>query len=228
MRDRAVALAAAEAQQAAEAAAADASAAQADADQALLDAAAADGKAVAVDGRVDDVLAGVEDFTAISVGGDDKFGFLDTVASDVLPTEGLAANAVTDEDESFDATVLSLSGTTPVTHASVAVVTNGEPVDLSCRFLLEVSNPTAFGMVLRIWRDDGASAFVIFQEVVGNLAFKDAGDNYRFGQPYTAEWTDQPAAGSYTYFFETEFTINTGFTTQQTSNRYIKALRRRR
>lgn len=208
MRDRAVVLAAAEAQASAADAAADAAAA---------------------DGRVDDVLSGAEVFTGLSIdGGEDVKSFLEKVASDVLPTAGLAANAVTDDEVFYDATVLALNGTTPVTLGSVGVTTGGEPVDISCRFLLEVQNFTAFGLVFRIWRDNGVAPMVIFTELLGGQAFKDAGGDYRFGQPYTAEWTDQPAAGTYDYFMEAEFTINTGFGIQEVSNRRLQALRRKR
>lgn len=152
----------------------------------------------------------------------------DLSLKDTAGTADIAPNAITESVSSYLASAQTLSGTTPVTLRTVTVTTTGEPVDISCRFLLEAENPTAFGMIFRIWRTDGISPTVIFQEVLGNLAFKDAGANYRCGQPYTAAWTDQPSAGAYSYFMEVEFTINTGFSIQEASNRYLSALRRLR
>lgn len=185
------------------------------------------------------VLRGDTPFTGLNIAGTNVRPFLDytdgTQLTDpaglsdaVVETPAIVANGVTQSVAAYTASALTLTGTTAITIQSVSVTTDGEPVDLSCRFLLEVENPATFGMVFRIWRDAGGSPFTIFQEIVGNLAFMDAGGNYRFGQPYTAEWTDQPSAGTYNYFIQTEFTINTGFSIQEASNRYLKALRRLR
>jgi hypothetical protein len=215
MRDRAVALAAAEAQQAAEAAAAEASAAQADADQALLDAAAADG-------RVDDVLAGVEDFTAISVGGDDKFGFLDTVASDVLPTEGLAPEAATQSAGDTQAAVLTLTGATDCKIVEKAITTTGGEVEVTASFFINCEDSSNFTITYRITRTTGMSTTTFYTQVIDGNAMRDAGGDYKWIKIEPLLTSDEPAAGTHTYAVWVQ--LGASLSTMEVENRVLRLL----
>ena len=216
MRERAVVQGVVRAQAAADEAAADAAAAQTAAESAADDAAAADD-------RISGVLAGEEVFTGLPVdGGEDVVGFLAKVAADVLPTGGLAADAVTAAERDFTAAAQTLTGTTFKTIASKTITTTGERVDLVAGFAIATENASLFGLRFWITRTTGGVVLATpYDLVLGGNVTKDAGGDYMYIAPVSIFADDDPPAGTHTYKLEIWLSRD-DCSVQEVTNAYLR------
>ena len=215
------------AQGTADTAVAAAGAAQTDATQALADAAA-------VDGRVDDTLAGTEQFTALNVGGTDVKPFLDKTDGDKLTdaaglddglvgTAKIAAGAVTTPAQTVTAAFVSVNSTSETTIATESVtLADGEYVDLLGSFgILAIGgDPTNIGdtaaqIVASIYRDTTKIAEGPVDSVIKGVTLNASA---------TLPQIDEPAPGTYSYTLRAKVTTTTDVTQASAGNRSLRAL----
>lgn len=181
-----------------------ADAAQTAADAAATDAATALTAANNANSRIDDVLDGTEPFTGLAIdGAEDVKDFLAKVASDELPTAGLAAESVTQAERDFTATAQTLTGTTFKTIAEKEVTVTGGRLDIVASFSINTENTTIYGLRFRVVRETGGIDIATpYDLVLGGNVTKDAGGDYLFIQPVAIFCDDDPAAGTHTYRLE--------------------------
>lgn len=186
------------------------------AEQAIADAAAADG-------RISGVLAGEEAFTGLAVdGGEDVATFLATVASDVLPTEGLALEAATQSAGDSQAAVLTLTGATSCKIVEKEITTTGGEVEVTASFFINCENSSNFSVTYWIYRVTDGSGTLIYTQVIDGNAMRDAGANYKWIRLEPLLTSDEPGAGTHTYSVWVQ--LNASLSVMEVENRTIRIL----
>lgn len=229
IRLRRAAAAAEEAQVDADLAASAAAEAQTDADQALLDAAAADG-------RVTNVVGGVEPFTALNVGGTNVKPFLDKtdgakltdaagLNDGLVVTEKVAPEAVTVDGLASTDARITLNNTSLVDIQSVVMTTTGQPVTINWSLYLRSKNASGYNVLVFLSRSTdpggGAPLDTATPDACTYQALELTGDDLLYGF-LGNQVEDTPPAGTTTYILSVRFD-QTGLSVQTAEKRVIHA-----
>jgi hypothetical protein len=199
------------------------------AEAAQVAAAAAAVAATAVDGRVDDVLDGTEDFTGLNVGGTDVKPFLDKTDGDkltdasgldtaIVSTAAIQLAGASSYLSAFTDTAQTLS-TTEQNCQGVTFTTTGESLEVFFSFYLNVWHPAggSIDTTLRLYRQG---------TLIWDFVVEATGGDFAFGWQSVVV-TDQPAAGSYLYQLTTQVSVAT-FSTATASSRFLSVTERKR
>lgn len=178
--------------------------------------------------RLNRVLAGLENFTGIQVGGQQVKPFLDKTDGDmlVLPsalddgvveTRAVALQAVVESERFVDATSVSI-GTTEIVLATVTVdALLGDVIDIATTVALNVSAATMVSIIrFRIYRD----ATAIY---TGFVEYVDVGET-RYSTP-SPNFSEEPGVGTFVYTLQAIAITGGGTLSCFASNRFMRATR---
>ena len=144
--------------------------------------------------RINRILAGTEQFTAVNVGGTivaENAG----LADDIVTTPTVSSNAITNEMASSDVAIRNLTGTTDFLVETVSYTSTGRPIEVKANFFLTIKHPDPGDVSVRIWIERTGAGSPIFDQTIDAV-----GGDYLLGwmTPIVVE-DPPPAAGAYTW-----------------------------